>query len=325
MSTNHPSASESGELLPCPFCGSAWPAMHPNDLATCGRELSNPHIDTNYGHCDGCGADGPVEMTESAAREAWNRRAAQPVAAPTAGDALKVALDALDRSEPMYSRQFSQQERKAQHISAMDTVRAALANQPAPTVPAGDDLKKALQTIARWHGEFPETGKTWDDGSPMSYAACYGSNGERDYMRQIALDALAHQPAQEQAEPESGSLTNEGTIATPQAPVAAAPDAPANDQPTTVCADNCFYGDCPPCVKAGLRATSTAQQAHAGADEARIDHMEQWLKDSAARGFMWNSYDLMTDKPVREQIDANMKSGLYGRRAAIQAAAQGGA
>lgn len=52
-------------------------------------------------------------------------------------------------------------------------------------------MRLALQRIARWHGEFPNTGKTWDDGSPMSYAACYGSNGERDYMRQVALNAIS--------------------------------------------------------------------------------------------------------------------------------------
>lgn len=51
-------------------------------------------------------------------------------------------------------------------------------------------LRAALERIAKWFGEFPDTGRTWDDGSPMSYAACYGSNGERDYMRQIARVAL---------------------------------------------------------------------------------------------------------------------------------------
>jgi hypothetical protein len=60
-----------------------------------------------------------------------------------------------------------------------------------------DRLRKAeaaLQKIARWHGEFPDTGRKWDDGTPMSYGACVGSNGERDYMRQIALDALVAAP-----------------------------------------------------------------------------------------------------------------------------------
>lgn len=64
-------------------------------------------------------------------------------------------------------------------------------------------LRAALERIARWHGEFPPTGRTWDDGSPMSYAACFGSNGERDYMRQIARVALEQTqfPAETEAEP----------------------------------------------------------------------------------------------------------------------------
>jgi len=42
-------------------------------------------------------------------------------------------------------------------------------------------LETALRRIARWHGEFPSKHYGWD----------YGNNGERDYMRQVALDALS--------------------------------------------------------------------------------------------------------------------------------------
>ena len=54
------------------------------------------------------------------------------------------------------------------------------------------ELRRALSVIERWHGEFPSTGKFWDQEKyrPMSYGACYGSNGERDYMRNIARKAL---------------------------------------------------------------------------------------------------------------------------------------
>lgn len=52
-------------------------------------------------------------------------------------------------------------------------------------------LRAALTRIARWHGEFPSTGEFWPDGTPVSYAVNNGSNGERDYMRQVALDALS--------------------------------------------------------------------------------------------------------------------------------------
>ncbi len=57
-------------------------------------------------------------------------------------------------------------------------------------------MREALERIARWHGEFPETGKFWDEEKtrPMSYATAYGSNGERDFMRQLALDALKGKP-----------------------------------------------------------------------------------------------------------------------------------
>lgn len=65
-------------------------------------------------------------------------------------------------------------------LSRLDRLRAENAEQRA-----------ALERIERWFGEFPETGRTWDDGSPMSYAAVYGSNGERDFMREIARDAIA--------------------------------------------------------------------------------------------------------------------------------------
>src|SRR5687768_13749899 len=52
------------------------------------------------------------------------------------------------------------------------------------------ELVKALKIIAEW--KLPETGQFWDDDKerPMSYGACYGSNGERDYMKMIATKAL---------------------------------------------------------------------------------------------------------------------------------------
>jgi len=56
--------------------------------------------------------------------------------------------------------------------------------------------RAALGRISRWHGEFPPTGQFWEnsDGTvsdrPMSYGAQHGSNGERDFMREIADTAL---------------------------------------------------------------------------------------------------------------------------------------
>jgi hypothetical protein len=75
------------ELLSCPFCGDTDIAVYPNDVAECGRNMSYPGVDANYGHCDRCGMDGPVMDTEEGAREAWNRRTA-PVSAPLDTQAL---------------------------------------------------------------------------------------------------------------------------------------------------------------------------------------------------------------------------------------------
>lgn len=55
---------------------------------------------------------------------------------------------------------------------------------------AAKAMFEALQRIEKWNGEFPDTGRTWDDGTPMSYFACHGSNGERDFMREIARAAI---------------------------------------------------------------------------------------------------------------------------------------
>ena len=48
--------------------------------------------------------------------------------------------------------------------------------------------KEALQRIERWFGEFPEV--RCSDGELHSYGYALGSNGERDFMRQVARDAL---------------------------------------------------------------------------------------------------------------------------------------
>ncbi|AXQ68933.1 hypothetical protein HOU00_gp192 [Caulobacter phage CcrPW] len=58
--------------------------------------------------------------------------------------------------------------------------------------PAG--MKSALERIERWFGEFPDTGKKREDGTPLPYWFCFGSNGERDYMRSVARAALARVP-----------------------------------------------------------------------------------------------------------------------------------
>lgn len=91
-------------------------------------------------------------------------------------------------------------ERSGEHYErAMEEMRARKAAEAAlaKSREEGERLREALRRIERWSGEFPETGQFWPnvDGTisdrPMSYGACYGSNGERDYMRSVARRALS--------------------------------------------------------------------------------------------------------------------------------------
>jgi hypothetical protein len=52
------------------------------------------------------------------------------------------------------------------------------------------ELKKALTLISEWN--LPESGLFWDkeQKDPMSYGTAFGSNGERDYFKQVAQTAL---------------------------------------------------------------------------------------------------------------------------------------
>jgi hypothetical protein len=49
----------------------------------------------------------------------------------------------------------------------------------------------ALEKIRDW--DLPSTGKFWDEEKtrPISYESEYGSNGVRDYIKQVARKALA--------------------------------------------------------------------------------------------------------------------------------------
>jgi hypothetical protein len=48
-----------------------------------------------------------------------------------------------------------------------------------------------LRTIAEWK-DFPPTDFKWDNGVPMSFGTAHGSNGERDYMRNLACTTLVN-------------------------------------------------------------------------------------------------------------------------------------
>jgi len=74
-----------------------------------------------------------------------------------------------------------------------DEYAAPIPAAPAQAPDAGA-LREALRKIADW--ELPPSGKRWPDtAAPMSYGAAYGSNGERDYMREVARAALSATPA----------------------------------------------------------------------------------------------------------------------------------
>lgn len=59
-------------------------------------------------------------------------------------------------------------------------------------------LREAVGRIDRW--EMPETGERWPDGSPVSYAAKWGSHGERAFIRSIARAALSPIPSTGEAD-----------------------------------------------------------------------------------------------------------------------------
>jgi hypothetical protein len=66
----------------------------------------------------------------------------------------------------------------------------------------------------------------------------------------------------------------------------------------------CGNGEAANTILSKLRALFLAAPAPAADhDKARLDHLEAWLKRSKDRGFAWNSYDFITSKPVREQLD----------------------
>ncbi len=52
------------QLIPCPFCGSP-------DTCICGGRLHAPY----WGHCNGCGAEGPFHHDRAEAVRLWNTRA----------------------------------------------------------------------------------------------------------------------------------------------------------------------------------------------------------------------------------------------------------
>lgn len=71
-----------------------------------------------------------------------------------------------------------------QSVAAIDAIRADNKRLEGEV----ERLREALEIVSQWR--LPKTGQVWPSGGEVSYGACYGSNGERDYMKGIAKSAL---------------------------------------------------------------------------------------------------------------------------------------
>lgn len=76
-------------------------------------------------------------------------------------------------------------------IAALQRTSTLLADRVEKAESERDRATAVLRRIEKWHGEFPETRRTDTTGTPVPYGVLYGSNGERDYMRIVARNALS--------------------------------------------------------------------------------------------------------------------------------------
>jgi Lar family restriction alleviation protein len=178
-------------LLPCPFCGKEphKRSRQDEDLFT---HNSVEWISVACTEC-GYGFDWPVTC-EKGAVEQWNTRAPSPTGTNAVGEAI-AALDELIgplKVNAEITKGHESDTWRANYSNAC-RVRAILSRIKTGGGAASTDarLREALEKIERWFGEFPDTGQQWPDGTPVSYGAAFGSNGERDYMRGIARAALS--------------------------------------------------------------------------------------------------------------------------------------
>ncbi len=115
----------------------------------------------------------------------------------TEKETLQASHDALVRNLEMAAKERDAMAAKLKELEGQAERYKVLLSNSDHTQPMNSRMLAALRRIERWFGEFPPTGQQWDDGSPKSYFACYGSNGERDYMRSVARDAIAAAEAQQ--------------------------------------------------------------------------------------------------------------------------------
>ena len=120
-------------------------------------------------------------------------------------EALSETLDALAPASGIAKlAELRERAEKAEADMRVWMLTAQLADQRATDLAAElaaanareAGLRKALEVIREWTA-FPPSGRFWRNGDgtisarPMPYGAAFGSNGERDFMRQVARAALA--------------------------------------------------------------------------------------------------------------------------------------
>lgn len=104
--------------------------------------------------------------------------------------AAKTIIAGLEEQALHQSREFALLKTASADVAGEREANALLTSEV-------EALRAALEKIEAWHTALPPTGKFHSDGSEMSFGWCFGSNGEREIMREIARAALR----QEQPKP----------------------------------------------------------------------------------------------------------------------------
>lgn len=175
-------------------------------------------------------------------------------------------------------------EREGYRMNAMKLRQIALRSAASSASPAAV-VRDALETIAQWN--LPVTGKTWDDGSPMSYGAAFGSNGERDYMRQIAVDALTRLAAPTSDDVRSAAREQARNEALEEAA-------------------NLVTEKGEPGVARAVLALKTEAPVADVSDKALLDLLDKWIVENHAEGWKQFYFAFDTSGTAREQIAEQM-------------------
>jgi len=61
--------------------------------------------------------------------------------------------------------------------------------------------------------------------------------------------------------------------------------------------------------KTGLDAAPVAAAAPGADDTARLDYIDRWRLRGMAAGYKWDSFHVLAEKPIREQLDELIAKG----------------